>query len=118
MNNYKIVQKQNIFRIGKVRNLAVGVVTAGAMMVGGTSSAMALDDVFEEKLRILNCAVLLFTDPELHPAECGVGDTSGSESLAPLIFVIPPPPPPPSSKPPECDHNYEWHNHECQSLYQ
>ncbi|MCF6327820.1 MAG: hypothetical protein L3J21_11085 [Devosiaceae bacterium] len=104
MNKYKNLKNTSVSCASKLRNLTIGVVSAGAMMAGGVSSAVALDGVIDETIRTIGCIGLLITDPELHLIECGTSDTSGSESLAPLIFVTPPPPPL------VCDEGYEISN--------
>ncbi len=113
MNKSKRLLSSAVARIQTIRKISIGVVSAGAMLVGSTSSAVAIDGVIDETIRTINCIGLLFTDPELHLVECGVGDTSNSGTLAPLIFVIPPPPPPPPTL--VCGDGETVHDHECVS---
>jgi len=106
----KHLLKSVVSRIHTIRKISIGVVSAGVMMVGSTSSAVAIDGVIDETIRTINCIGLLITDPEQHLVECGTSDTSGSETLAPLIFVIPPPAPPPLV----CGYGQAPHDHECE----
>ncbi|MCF6327821.1 MAG: hypothetical protein L3J21_11090 [Devosiaceae bacterium] len=111
MNKNNHLLNTSISKTQSIRKILIGVVSAGTMMTGGVSSAVAFDGVIDETIRTISCIGLLITDPELHLVECGTSDTSGSESLAPLIFVKPAPVAPPPAL--VCGEGEESHDHEC-----
>jgi len=116
MSKIKHLPQTSIWSARSFRAASIGIVTATTMLAGSVSSAVALDNVIEAKIKIINCTILLFTNPELHLTDCGVGEFGDFATLAPLIFTAytappeeeeePPSEPTPPSEPPP---TYDYH---------
>ncbi len=104
MENRKSSTKNNLKNL---RKAAIGIASSAAIMAGGVSNAVAFDEVIEAKIFVIECTILLFTNPALHLTECGVGNNAPSGTLAPLIFkqYVPPTT--------ECDSGYTLVDGDC-----
>ncbi len=72
----------------RITKSAIAALAAGAMLLGTVApvSALTFKEVIEYKVHILQCAVLLITDPVAHLTVCGEGDTSNVGSLSPFSY--------------------------------
>ncbi len=72
----------------RLRKSAIVTLAAAAMLSASIAptSAHTIKEIIEYKIFVLQCAVMLITDPIAHLSVCGEGDTSKLRSLAPLLF--------------------------------
>lgn len=83
MLKFKLLPGLGKDQVRSARKITIGVTSAVMMLAGGVTSSVASGDVLDEIIRNIECVGLLFTDPELHLVECGVGDVGSFTTLAP-----------------------------------
>ncbi len=75
----------------RLRRFGIAMLGAASFTLGASAPASALtfQEYIEYKIFVVQCALLLITDPVAHLEVCGVGDTSGMSSLSMLISAKP-----------------------------